>query len=234
MSNTQVCRWHNFSNAEQLRDAAVEVVLEAAAKAIAERGRVDIVLAGGTTPRAIYEALRGAQSDWQNWHVWFGDERCLPIDDAERNSVMAAEALLDHVAIPAGKIHRMPSELGAETAAAAYTNALEGTGTFDLVLLGMGEDAHTASLFPGHSWDHVPPKAAIPVHNSPKPPADRVSLSAARLSNARQVIFLVTGAGKREALVQWRTGAALPVAAITPKAGVDVYVDAAAGAGITD
>ncbi len=234
MGNTQVCRWHNFPNSDAVRDATVEAVLNAAAKAIAECGRFDVVLAGGTTPRAVYEKLRGAHSDWQNWHVWYGDERCLPIDDPERNSLMASQALLDHVAIPAEQIHRMPSELGAETAAAAYTNALEGIGPFDLVLLGMGEDAHTASLFPAHDWNHVPPKAAIPVHNSPKPPSDRVSLSAARLSNAHQVIFLVTGAGKRDALAQWRSGSNLPVAAITPKAGVDVYVDAAAGAGIID
>lgn len=229
MTNTQVCRWHIFSNPAELQDAAAKAVLEAAAKAIAERGRFDVVLAGGTTPRAIYEQLRRAESDWQHWHVWFGDERCLPVDDPERNSVMAAQALLDHVAIPAEQVHPMPTELGAPVAAAAYCNALAGIGPFDMVLLGMGEDGHTASLFPGHTWDHVPPRAAIPVHNSPKPPSVRVSLSADRLSNAHQVIFLVTGAGKRHAVAQWRGNTSLPVKAIVPKSGVDVYMDAEAG-----
>ncbi|HEY3327961.1 MAG TPA: 6-phosphogluconolactonase [Novimethylophilus sp.] len=229
MTNTQACRWRIFSDPAELRDAAVKITLESAAKAIAERGRFDIVLAGGTTPRAIYEQLRRAESEWRHWHVWFGDERCLPADNVERNSLMASQALLDHVAIAPEQIHPIPAELGASAAAAAYNNALDGMGPFDLVLLGVGEDGHTASLFPGHRWDHVPPKAAIPVHNSPKPPSDRVSLSADRLSDARQVIFLVTGAGKRHAVEQWRGNTSLPVKAIVPKAGVDVFMDAAAG-----
>jgi len=230
MTNTQECRWRVFSTTAELRDAAVTAILETANKAIAERGRFDIVLAGGTTPREIYEQLRGAQSDWQHWHVWFGDERCLPADDPERNSVMASQALLSHVPIPAEQVYTIPTELGASVAAAGYNNKLSGIGPFDMVLLGMGEDGHTASLFPGHAWDHEPLAAAIPVSNSPKPPSDRVSLSADRLSNAHQVIFIVTGAGKRDAVKQWRGNVKLPVKAITPKSGVDIYLDAAADA----
>ena len=230
MMQSQLSRWHAFASAEALQGAAAEAVLSAAERALATRGRFDLVLAGGTTPRVIYEKLRSAEADWSGWHIWFGDERCLPVDDAERNSRMAYDAWLSHVAIPAVQIHPIPAELGAMEGAAAYNTQLADVGSFDLVLLGLGEDAHTASLFPGHSWDHSPPMAAIPVKHAPKPPADRVSLSASRLSDAKEVIFLVTGAGKRHAVAQWRGTPFIPVKAITPAAGVDIYVDAAAGA----
>lgn len=225
---TQNCRWHVFPTATELQAQAAQAILAAADEALATHGRFDIVLAGGTTPRAIYELLRNAPADWARWHIWYGDERCLVPDDAERNSLMAAQAWLEHVSIPHAQIHPIPAELGALEGAAAYCAALEGVGTFDLVLLGMGEDGHTASLFPGHTWDHNPPAAAIPVKHAPKPPSERVSLSASRLSDAHKVIFLVTGAGKQHAVRQWRGNAYMPVKAITPGAGVDIYIDAAA------
>jgi 6-phosphogluconolactonase len=228
MSHTQIARWHVYKDADELQAVVADEVVKTAAQAIATRGRFDIVLAGGTTPRAIYELLKKADTDWQHWHVWYGDERCLPPDDSERNSLMASQALLDHVPIPKRQIHAIPAEMGAIEGAAEYSAALQDIGTFDLILLGIGEDAHTASLFPGHAWDHNPPTPAIPVRHSPKPPADRVSLSASRLSDAARVIFLVTGAGKRYAVSQWRGGANIPVRAITPAVGVDIYVDAAA------
>jgi 6-phosphogluconolactonase len=161
--------------------------------------------------------------------VYYGDERCVPPEDGERNSLMVARAWLDHVPIPAEQTHSIPAELGAAEGAAAYCAVLENVGTFDLVLLGLGEDAHTASLFPGHTWDHSPPIPAIPVKHAPKPPSERVSMSASRLSDARKVIFLVAGAGKRRAVSQWRGSLYIPVKAITPAAGVDIFLDAAAG-----
>jgi 6-phosphogluconolactonase len=226
--NNQFSRWRVFPTVTELQEVAAEVILEAASSAIADHGRFDFVLAGGTTPRAVYELLRDAETDWQRWHVWFGDERCLPPEDSERNSLMASTALLEHVPIPPDQIHIIPAELGASAGAVAYCSALEGVGTFDLVLLGMGEDGHIASLFPGHPWEHHPPTAVIPVKQAPKPPPERVSMSASRLSNARQVVFLVTGESKRHAVQQWRGNATLPVKAIKPEAGVDIFIDAAA------
>ncbi|MCE9632702.1 MAG: 6-phosphogluconolactonase [Methylophilales bacterium] len=222
----QVARWKVFTTVAELRDAAINVVLDAANTAVAARGRFDVVLAGGTTPRDIYQALRNAQADWPRWHIWYGDERCLPADDDERNSKMAQEVWLNHVHIPDKQIHTMLTERGTKAAVADYNQALSDVDDFDLVLLGMGEDGHTASLFPGHAWGDAAP--AIAVSNAPKPPADRVSLSALRLSQARQVLFIVTGSNKRDAVQQWRNGFALPVTAIDPKKGVDVFVDAAA------
>lgn len=225
---TQQIHWRVFPDTHELKQAACNAVLASANAAIQDHGRFTIVLAGGSTPHGIYQMLREATTDWSKWHVYFGDERCLPVDHAERNSLMTEESLLGHVPIPRGQIHPMPAELGPDKAAEAYCKTLEGVGEFDLVLLGMGEDAHTASLFPGQSWESPDLAAAIPVRNAPKPPADRVSLSASRLSYARQVIFFVTGAGKREAVTLWRNGNDMPVAAIRPMTGVEVYMDAAA------
>ena len=119
----------------------------------------------------------------------------------------------------------IPAELGAERAAAAYAAELRGVGDFDFVLLGLGEDGHTASLFPGHDWGDAPDAPdVLAVHGAPKPPPERVSLSAARFGRAREVWFLVAGADKRAALARWRAGDAIPAGAIRPAAGVDVWV----------
>jgi len=174
--------------------------------------RKGIVLAGGTTPLAAYGVLAGASADWSAWEVYFGDERCLPPDHAERNSLAATLALLGRVPIPADHVFPIAAELGPEAAASAYAPLVESALPFDLVLLGMGEDGHTASLFPGHT---IPEGALVmPVQDAPKPPAARVSLTPRALSAAREVLILVTGAGKREALAAWRGGADLPVARI--------------------
>ena len=224
----QQIHWRVFADTTELKQAAFNAVLANANAAISAHGRFTIVLAGGSTPHGIYQMLRDATTDWSKWHVYFGDERCLPSDHADRNSFMADDSLLKHVPIPRNQIHAMPAELGPADAAASYCKTLDGVGEFDLVLLGMGEDAHTASLFPGLAWESADFAPVIPVTNAPKPPSDRVSLSASRLSNARQVIFFVTGAGKREAVTLWRDGSDMPVAAICPMTGVEVYMDAAA------
>lgn len=221
-------RWISVTDAAVLGQVAYQRILDVAAQAIKQRGRFLLVLAGGSTPLAVYQMLRTATADWPNWQIYFGDERCLPADDAERNSRMAAEAWLDHVAIPPEQIHRIPAELGATAAARAYAQTLQGLGDFDLVLLGLGEDGHTASLFPGQDWGLAATAAdVLAVFDAPKRPAQRVSLSAARLSRAREVLFLAAGAAKREAIHLWRTGAPLPATAIKPAAGVDVLVESA-------
>ncbi len=139
---------------------------------------------------------------------------------------MAATAWLDHVAIPPQQVHAIPAELGPHAAAAAYGKALAGRGDFDLVLLGLGEDGHTASLFPGHDWGAtIAAPDALAVFDAPKPPPERVTLSARRLSAAQAVIFLVSGQGKALAVNAWRSGADLPAAAIAPAGGVEVLLD---------
>jgi 6-phosphogluconolactonase len=220
----QTCRWHVQPDAAALQGAIVAAVLRAAQDALARRGEFHLVLAGGSTPQRVYRELREAASDWTRWHIYFGDERCLPPEHADRNSRMAAEAWLDHVAIPPAQVHVIPAEAGARQAAAAYATSLANVGEFDLVLLGLGEDGHTASLFPGHDLgEAADAPAALAVFDAPKPPPQRVSLSARRLGAARQVIFLAAGASKADALAAWKKGEAIPAAAVRPAAGVDVF-----------
>ncbi|WP_137718235.1 6-phosphogluconolactonase [Methylobacillus flagellatus] len=219
--NKQTSRWHRFDSQQAINEAALERILAAAQESISARGRFSIVLAGGGTPKSVYGLLRNAQADWSKWHVYHNDDRCLPVDHADRNSLMAREVWLNHVAIPANQVHDIPAELGPVEGAKAYAATVAGIDTFDLVLLGLGEDGHTASLFPGHVWDDS--LDAFPVFNAPKPPSERISLSARRLSDTREVMFLVTGAGKQEAVDNWRNGVAIPATVIAPATGVDVY-----------
>ncbi|HMH19083.1 MAG TPA: 6-phosphogluconolactonase [Burkholderiales bacterium] len=228
MAFTELHRWHAVPDERTLQQAAFEAIVAGAAQAIRERGRFHLVLAGGNTPRAIYRELCAAQTDWSAWHIYFGDERCLPPADAARNSRMAAEVWLDRVPIPPSQLHAIPGELGASRAALMYTEALRTVGEFDLVLLGLGEDGHTASLFPDHEWGTAPGSPdVLAVFDAPKPPPQRVSLSAARLSRARQVMFLVSGESKHKAVAEWRAGKNIPARAIVPAEGVDVLVESA-------
>jgi len=214
-------RWRHFESIEALRHSICDAIVNSASKAIANRGQFSIVLAGGNTPRAVYRLLRDLPMDWSKWHIYHGDERCLPTGHEDRNSLMAAQVWLQHVTIPASQVHDIPSELGPIAGAKAYAETLDGIGKFDLVLLGLGEDGHTASLFPGHAVDNS--ADAVAVFDSPKPPAERITLSQNRLNDTQEVIFLVTGASKQEAVDNWRKGVAIPATLIAPKNGVDVY-----------
>lgn len=219
-------RWHEFDSQIGAEEAACRFILENAERSIVTRGAFRIVLAGGNTPRNIYRTLCDAETDWPAWHVYFGDERCLPADDPERNSSMARSAWLDHVPIPARQVHIIPGELGPEAAAASYARDLAEVGEFDLVLLGLGEDGHTASLFPGKDWGEAEDaQPVLAVHDAPRMPLDRVTLSARRLSDARRVIFLVTGESKMDAVNRLKARERIPASAIRPGAGVDIYTD---------
>ncbi len=186
---------HNFADAEAVATAVANVVIRTVQQAVRARGICHLALAGGTTPRQCYSRLRQADLPWQALHIWFGDERCLPVGDDQRNDTMADAAWLHHVPIPAANIHRIAAESGAEQAALAYSKDLAGI-TIDLALLGMGEDGHTASLFPNHPEIHAA-QPAVAVHHAPKLPADRVSMSLATLNAARQRLVMVTGRSKK-------------------------------------
>jgi 6-phosphogluconolactonase len=214
-------RWNLFDSIESLRHIVCDVIMRHATAAINEKGAFSIVLAGGSTPRAIYRLLRDMPTDWSKWHIYINDDRCLPVDHEERNSLMVDQVWLSHVAVPKSQIHNIPSELGPIEGAKAYAKTLANIPTFDLVLFGLGEDGHTASLFPGHLVDNS--ADAVPVFNSPKPPAERVTMSQNRLNNTNAAIFLVTGQGKQEAVDNWRNGVGIPATLITPACGVDVY-----------
>ena len=216
-------RWHILETADQVATAACTQILDAAERVIKKYGKFKLVLAGGSTPEKVYRLLAQANADWVNWTIYYGDERCLPVDHADRNSLMATQVFLEKVAIPDSQIFTIPAELGPEQAALQYQQIVADALPFDMVLLGMGEDGHTASLFPGHQ--HQEEELAHAVYNSPKPPPERVSISAKALSNTQQLIFLITGANKQEAVKSWRSGLDLPVASIIPENPVDIYID---------
>lgn len=221
----QIRRWHIYPDVENLQAHAARAILRAAAQAIAARGRFTIVLAGGDTPVGIYLQLARAAADWSRWYVYFGDERCRPVGDAQRNDALAEDAWLNRVPIPRAQIYRIPAELGARAGAERYAQVVASVDQFDFVLLGIGEDGHTASLFPGCSPAGTD---ALAVFDAPKPPPERVSLSAERLSRARQVVFVVAGQTKRQAVAAWRRGDPIPAAAVAPPGGVDILLDVGA------
>ncbi|MGD8617445.1 MAG: 6-phosphogluconolactonase [Gammaproteobacteria bacterium] len=223
MISSKSIHWHSFADSQALAEAAARAVLKSAREATAVRREFRIVLAGGRTPKLAYGLLAEAEAEWTRWRIYFGDERCLPPQHPERNSEMARSVWLDRAGIPPDHIFPIPAELGPEAAAAAYSDVVRHALPFDLVLLGMGEDGHTASLFPGHL--HRQDELVHAVYQAPKPPAQRVTLSAAALSNARRILILVSGSAKREAVRRWRSAEALPVAGIRGPDGVEVLID---------
>jgi 6-phosphogluconolactonase len=204
-----------------------------AGEAIEQRGHFAVALAGGGTPAGLYRRLaqepQRGQVNWPRVWVFFGDERCVPPDNAESNYRMARETLLASVPLAEQNIHRVHGEKPAEQAAAQYAQELRaklGPGpSFDLVLLGMGEDGHTASLFPGMPAlairDEWVVASDVPVYVRPQ--VRRVTLTLPVLNAARQVLFLVAGGNKagavRAVLGEQEAAQPLPAALVRPEAG---------------
>ncbi len=188
---------------------AAEEIARALQEALDRRGVAHLALAGGNTPRAAYRMLASLIDDWSAVQLWYGDERCVPPEDPESNHQLVAESLLAHIAGTSPREHRIRGELGPQEAAQQYAEELrtgvsieqDGLPTLDVSVLGIGEDGHTASLFPGHpEVEDTSGALCLPVHNSPKPPPERVTLSLPVLRAARCSLLLVTGAGKAQAL----------------------------------
>jgi 6-phosphogluconolactonase len=179
-----------------------EDVAAAAAADVAQalhEGARSLVLAGGSTPRRCHELLSQMEVEWGRVSILFGDERCVRPDHPDSNYRMARESLLDRVS-PA-TVYRMPAELGPDEGAELYARVVGMVGTLDVVMLGVGEDGHTASLFPGHPA-LAAPGLAVGIHDSPKPPPQRVTLTLSALQAARRVIIVATGAGKADAVAR--------------------------------
>lgn len=215
--------WLQLDTAEDVAQNAVHKILLKAQEAISNQGRFTLVLAGGTTPKRIYQLLAQQEQDWEKWHLFIGDERCLDASDPQRNSVMIQQSWLEAVNFPMSNFHVMAAEHGPEQAAVEYADIIRSFLPFDLTLLGMGEDGHTASLFPGQL--HNENELTHAVFNAPKAPPERVTLSKKSLAESDKIIILVTGSSKKSALQQWQRGEALPVAQIRAIHGVEVLVD---------
>ncbi len=222
--------------------AAIEALARdfaaAARRACAARGRFAIALAGGTTPAGFYRFLARCyrRLAWERFQVFFGDERFVPPDHPDSNYRLVRETLLDHVPIPPAHVHPLPTAgLGPAAAARRYEVHLRecfaGPPRLDWVLLGLGEDGHTASLFPGFE---PPPGAWVAaVADAPKPPPVRLTLTYRTFNRARRVRFLVTGSGKARAVARVFSPppARLPACRIRPAGGCVWYLDRAAVGG---
>jgi 6-phosphogluconolactonase len=185
-------------------EAAADRLTAAIGKAREARGAAHVALAGGTTPRRTYELLAGRIDDWAGVQVWFGDERAVGPHDPESNFRMASETLLAGGHGP--DVHRIEGERGPEEAAAAYAAELkrrlpaeDGLAVLDLALQGLGPDGHTASLFPGNPAVEAT-GTCVAVHDAPKPPPDRITLTVPVLRAARSILFLATGTEKADAV----------------------------------
>jgi 6-phosphogluconolactonase len=161
-----------------------------------------IVLTGGSTPRHAYEIAAELERDWSRVELWWGDERCVPPDDQRSNYGMAKAALLDRLDGEPAAVHRMQGELGRDEGVAEYKQELEGVGTFDLVLLGLGPDGHVASLFPNFPTLDVTSRDVLGSEAGHEPFVDRISLTLPRLCNTNELLFLVAGEDKADAVAR--------------------------------
>ncbi|PKQ17580.1 MAG: 6-phosphogluconolactonase [Actinobacteria bacterium HGW-Actinobacteria-8] len=206
---------------------------------VALRGIAHVVVTGGTVGIGVLASLASSPLagliDWTSVHVWWGDERFVGSGDADRNEIQAQEALLGRVPLPEDNIHRMGNAdefATAEDAASAYSDeiAAHGSPRWDILMLGMGPDGHVASLFPDHPvFAAAHDVDAVPVHDSPKPPPTRVSLTLASINRAREVWVVAAGAPKADAVARGIAGdRALPVAAVAGTERTLWLLDAAA------
>lgn len=221
---------HVLGDPPALAAAAAAWLSERSATAVATRGRVSVSLAGGGTPKTLYELLASPpwrdRIAWERWEVYYGDERACPPDDPESNHHMAATALLDHVPVPAGSVHRMEGESpDLDAAAARYADLMArllptgpgGAPRLDVVLLGLGTNGHTASLFPGTPALGVHDRWAVRGRADYRP-YNRITLTYPTLNAGASVAFLVAGSEKVPALRGVRDGT-VPAAGVVPEDG---------------
>jgi len=213
--NVGVHRWQSHTDAAAAATACAEHLGTRIAAMLETQELCHVALPGGRTPAACLAHLAKQSLPWERVHWYLGDERCLPAGDAERNDNMIEQHLWRVIDAPESNRHPIPAELGAERAADSYTGLIDALDRLDIVLLGMGEDGHTASLFPDNPALEDK-RAAVPVHHAPKPPGERVSLGITTLQAAAERVVLTTGAGKRDAIEQVRAGVKLPINCIGP------------------
>jgi 6-phosphogluconolactonase len=189
-------------------DIAVVADAEEAARLVAQRlaeqarAGGGVVLTGGSTPRRAYTLATELEPDWSRVEVWWGDERCVPVDDENSNFGMAKKALLDRLEHEPATVHRMRGELGPEAGVNEYESELAGVSMFDLLLLGLGPDGHVASLFPCFPTLDVTDRDVVGSKAGHEPFVDRISMTLPRLCATRELLFLVAGADKADAVAR--------------------------------
>lgn len=205
-----------FPDIKILSESLAQFIASLIREAVSDRGICHMVFAGGSSPYPILENLREMDLPWHALHLYPSDERCVPVGDRDRNDRMIDEIILDHVsAFPTHNLHRIPAELGPEKGASHYQQLLKHIPRFDIALLGVGPDGHTASLFPEHPALNDD-RQAVPVYNAPKPPAERVSISLRRLEKTATKIILLIGDQKRHLLEKDKDTSKYPVYLVKP------------------
>ena len=201
-----------YTSREQLSIGLSAHVAHLAAKAAEAQGRFCVAFSGGSLPEILAPALSSHplrdSVDWSTWHVFWTDERWVPRSSPESNYGVAEKLFFSRVPIPGGQVHAADDSLNPSETARAYESALlkvfqPAAGRvprFDLILLGVGEDGHTASLFPGHPALNEIQRWVVPVSNAPKPPPVRITLTLPVINNARNVVFVAAGPGKADIL----------------------------------
>jgi len=205
-----------FLNADEWSDTIVQCIKEYSKTAIYTNDWFHIVLLGGDTPRLLYGKLAKIETDWSKWHFWIGDERMPSETFNELNMNMIQECFLNHIPYKLEQVHFMMVNSGLDNAVDDYKQKLKAVNLFDVTLLGIGEDGHTASLFPGNDLGTADDSEdVITVTNAPKAPKVRLSMSARRLSMSENVLFLVKGVNKKNIVQKVKENDQLPCTAIT-------------------
>jgi 6-phosphogluconolactonase len=210
-----------YPDTDTLAQKAAEMFVDTAGESIRDHGRFMVALSGGSTPNKMYAILATRNHtdkiEWENVHIFWGDERCVPPDHPDNNFRMARQAFLDHIPIPPGNIHRIPGELEPHSAAEMYARdlrtsfMLQGNDPprFDLIFLGMGTDGHTASLFPNTTAVNDQ-KNLVAANFVPKLEAWRITLTARTINAAANVVFLASGSDKSQTLERVLNGPRKP------------------------
>lgn len=224
MSFNKMHQWHIYKTSQQASTAAATYLESAIRNILKTNSQCNIALPGGNSPVECLKIISTKDLPWEKIHWYLGDERCYPVGHDDRNDTMIREYLWSAITIQEENIHPIPTELGADKAAEIYSAEIEKSKGMDIVMLGMGEDGHTASLFPNNAaLENQSP--AIPVYESPKPPSDRVSLSINTIRQAKYKLVLTFGASKQQAITQVKNGDLLPINRL---GDLDWFIDEAA------
>ena len=215
-------KWHVYPKLDDASKAAADFIADNIEKKLQKKDICRVILPGGNTPAICLGYLSEKELPWDKVHWYLGDERCYPRGHAERNDVMLEKYLWSRIS--STNVNRIPAELGAEEAAAVYRELINSVDSFDIAFLGLGEDGHTASLFPGNKA-LVDVRTVVPVYDSPKAPPKRVTLSINTLRNSQCRVVLTGGIAKANVISRIKRGEQLPINCL---GDINWYVDEAA------
>ena len=215
--------FEQFNEKKTFVEASLSFILNSANEAIETKGFFNIVLSGGDTSLPVYEALSKLHTNWDKWNFWFSDERCVKEDSPDLTVNMLQKTLFNIIPISKKQVHEIPVSKGSKDAACLYAAEIETVKVFDLVLLGIGSDGHTASLFPDLYKQKKNEPSVIPVFNSPKLPSERVSLTIQRINRSKKILFLASGSNKQDIVIRFRNRKNMPATLVCAKNNTTMY-----------